>query len=72
MEEERRLCYVAITRAKERLIFTLARARSVFGSRNANIPSRFLEEIPKHLLRWQRIGNDFSNDDEDTILYDDF
>jgi len=44
----------------------------VFGSRNANIPSRFLEEIPKHLLRWQRIGNDFSNDDEDTILYDDF
>ena len=72
MEEERRLCYVAITRAKERLIFTLARARSVFGSRNANIPSRFLEEMPKHLLRWQRIGNDFSNDDEDTILYDDF
>jgi DNA helicase-2/ATP-dependent DNA helicase PcrA len=53
LEEERRLCYVAITRAKDRLIATLAKWRTIFGSRQANIPSRFLYEIPEELLSWE-------------------
>ena len=69
LEEERRLCYVAVTRAKERLYITLARWRSIFGSRQANIPSRFLDEIPAHLLSWER-PDDASWDDE-RIDYDD-
>ncbi len=49
MEEERRLCYVAITRAKERLYLLYARERSLYGRTSYNPPSRFLEEIPPHL-----------------------
>lgn len=49
-EEERRLCYVGITRAKERLFLTCARCRTVFGSTSYNKPSRFLDEIPDTLL----------------------
>jgi DNA helicase-2/ATP-dependent DNA helicase PcrA len=49
LEEERRLCYVAITRAMQRLCFTFARSRSLFGSRSYNMPSRFLDEIPQEL-----------------------
>lgn len=50
MEEERRLCYVGITRAKERLVLTHALSRNLFGRANMNPPSRFLKEIPPHLL----------------------
>ncbi len=46
MEEERRLCYVAITRAKERLFLTSARERMIFGRTTANRVSRFISEIP--------------------------
>jgi len=46
IEEERRLCYVAMTRAKERLVFTCARQRMLFGHTSSNKPSRFLDEIP--------------------------
>lgn len=46
MEEERRLCYVGITRAMRLLYMTNARSRAVFGMRQANPPSRFLDEIP--------------------------
>ena len=49
LEEERRLCYVAITRAKERLFLTHANTRLYFGDLQANPPSRFLEEIPENL-----------------------
>ena len=49
LEEERRLCYVGITRARERLYLTHARVRSLFGSRDWNVPSRFLSEIPGDL-----------------------
>lgn len=49
-EEERRLCYVGITRAKEHLYMTCARCRTVFGSTSYNKPSRFLDEIPDNLL----------------------
>jgi ATP-dependent DNA helicase UvrD/PcrA len=55
LEEERRLCYVAITRAKEQLHVTLAKWRTIYGSRQANIPSRFLSEIPEHLLTRKNI-----------------
>jgi len=50
LEEERRLCYVAMTRAKERLYITFARQRLYLGERATHLPSRFLDEIPKHLL----------------------
>jgi DNA helicase-2/ATP-dependent DNA helicase PcrA len=49
-EEERRLCYVAITRAAEKLFLTYASYRTVFGSKNATIPSQFLSDIPQELL----------------------
>ncbi|MED4585306.1 DNA helicase PcrA [Brevibacillus choshinensis] len=50
MEEERRLAYVGITRAEERLFMTCARMRTLFGRTNVNAPSRFLQEIPAELL----------------------
>ena len=49
-EEERRLMYVAITRAKEKLFLSYAAYRTVFGSKNATIPSQFLSDIPEDLL----------------------
>ncbi len=51
LEEERRLCYVGMTRAKERLILTRALSRRLFGRSQFNDASRFIEEIPSHLLR---------------------
>lgn len=50
MEEERRLCYVAITRAKENLTITYAKQRMLYGRTNAALPSRFLREIPEDVL----------------------
>jgi DNA helicase-2/ATP-dependent DNA helicase PcrA len=49
LEEERRLCYVGITRAMRQLYLTFARARSLYGARDWNLPSRFLDEIPDEL-----------------------
>lgn len=50
LEEERRLCYVGITRAKERLYLTFANRRLYFGTRTQNMISRFLADIPQHAL----------------------
>lgn len=50
LEEERRLCYVGMTRAMEKLYLSRARRRRVYGTYQFNPPSRFLEEIPPHLL----------------------
>lgn len=50
LEEERRLCYVGITRAKENLFLTCSKQRTVFGSTSCNLISRFLREIPEDLL----------------------
>ena len=50
LEEERRLCYVGITRAKEHLFLTFAGQRTIFGSTSCNKVSRFIEEIPTELL----------------------
>ena len=52
IEEERRLCYVAMTRAKERLTLTNARQRMLFGRTTPNAPSRFLEEVPSETADW--------------------
>lgn len=51
MEEERRLCYVGITRAQQRLFLTAANRRFVWGKEEASKTSRFLDEIPRHLLK---------------------
>lgn len=50
MEEERRLCYVAITRAKQTLSISYAKQRMLYGRTNASLPSRFLREIPEDIL----------------------
>ena len=55
MEEERRLCYVAITRAKKRLFLSCARQRMLFGRTTANRVSRFIDEIPEEHLEKRNI-----------------
>jgi DNA helicase II / ATP-dependent DNA helicase PcrA len=52
LEEERRLAYVAITRARNRLYLSHAQTRMLHGQTRYNIPSRFLEEIPQALMKW--------------------
>lgn len=56
LEEERRLAYVGITRARERLYLTRSSLRSAWGQPSYNPPSRFLEEIPATHLQWKRKG----------------
>ncbi|MDQ0941312.1 DNA helicase PcrA [Streptomyces sp. V1I1] len=56
LEEERRLAYVGITRARERLYLTRSSMRSAWGQPSYNPPSRFLEEIPGQHLQWKRTG----------------
>ncbi|MCL2552429.1 MAG: DNA helicase PcrA [Actinomycetia bacterium] len=56
LEEERRLAYVGITRARERLYLTRSTMRSAWGQPSYNPPSRFLEEIPPALIEWKRTG----------------
>ena len=50
IEEERRLCYVGITRAKEELFLTLTRKRTLYGRTNPSVASRFIEELPKECI----------------------
>ncbi len=54
LEEERRLAYVGVTRARERLYLTRAGVRSAWGAPQYNPPSRFLDEIPEELIDWRR------------------
>ena len=56
LEEERRLAYVGITRARERLYLTRSTLRSAWGQPSYNPPSRFLEEIPPTHVEWKRTG----------------
>ena len=56
LEEERRLAYVGITRAKERLYLSYAQLRSLFGRTVANVPSRFLDELPEDALERAQPG----------------
>jgi ATP-dependent DNA helicase UvrD/PcrA len=55
LEEERRLAYVGMTRAKERLVLTHASARSLYGSRSYNLSSRFLDELPDDRVERHRL-----------------
>ena len=55
LEEERRLAYVGMTRAKEHLTLTHASARALYGNRNYNLPSRFLEELPQEEVHRERL-----------------
>ncbi len=59
LEEERRLCYVAITRAKEKLYIVNARSRMLFGQVQVNLPSRFVKEIDQDLLNMPKEANEF-------------
>ncbi|SFU32903.1 UvrD-helicase domain-containing protein [Nitrosospira multiformis] len=52
LEEERRLMYVAVTRARRRLYLSFAQSRMLHGQTRYNIPTRFLEEIPQSVLKW--------------------
>ncbi len=53
LEEERRLCYVGVTRAKKRLYLVHTNARTFYGTKQPNLPSRFLDDIPEHLIEYQ-------------------
>ena len=55
LEEERRLCYVGMTRAKERLVLLHAARRSLYGRADANLPSRFLDELPEDGVERERL-----------------
>lgn len=65
IEEERRLCYVAITRAKRRLTITNAATRMLYGSTGRNLPSRFLKEIPLEYCTVTRAQTGFGFSDFD-------
>lgn len=58
LAEERRLAYVGITRARQRLYLSRALMRSTFGQLLANPPSRFLEDVPAHLVEWRRLPDE--------------
>ncbi|MGK0499213.1 MAG: DNA helicase-2/ATP-dependent DNA helicase PcrA [Oceanicoccus sp.] len=60
LEEERRLCYVGITRAMEKLYISYAETRRMYGSENFNSPSRFIREIPQELMQEVRLNTTIS------------
>ena len=68
LEEERRLCYVGITRAKQNLFISCARQRTIFGSTSCNQVSRFVKEIPKELMD----GFDENFEDKPQKTYEDY
>lgn len=68
LEEERRLCYVGITRAKQNLFISCARQRTIFGSTSCNQVSRFVKEIPKELMD----GFDKNFEDKPQKTYEDY
>jgi ATP-dependent DNA helicase Rep len=57
IEEERRLCYVGITRARKNLTLTYAKKRKQFGETGNTTPSRFLAELPENLIHWEGRGD---------------
>lgn len=63
LEEERRLCYVGMTRAKEKLYLIYARRRLYFGQRVSNPPSRFLDDIPEYLREEKEVDLEFDTID---------
>lgn len=65
-EEERRLFYVAMTRAMKKLYITFAQGRMLFGQLKFNGPSRFLHEIPKKYYSWEKVMQDWSDSNQYT------
>lgn len=63
LEEERRLCYVGVTRAKEHLYLTFAKQRVIFGQRNTTTPSRFIFELPQEILDSNNIDTSILNNE---------
>ncbi|MDG4793910.1 DNA helicase PcrA [Micromonospora sp. WMMD1082] len=61
LEEERRLAYVGITRARQRLYLSRAVTRSAWGQPSYNPPSRFVEELPPELVRWERTEGSYTS-----------
>jgi DNA helicase-2/ATP-dependent DNA helicase PcrA len=61
LEEERRLAYVGITRARQRLYLSRAVTRSAWGQPQYNPPSRFTDELPGDLVRWERTGASYTS-----------
>jgi DNA helicase-2/ATP-dependent DNA helicase PcrA len=77
LEEERRLMYVAITRAKKKLIMSFAKSRYIFGDMQNSLPSRFLKELPESEIDFEEVGfagrssfQKFSDEDEDDYSQD--
>lgn len=68
LEEERRLCYVGITRAKEKLYLSWAARRLLFGEIQMNIPSRFIGEIPKEYIQWQETDREDEDHEDDSFI----
>lgn len=68
LEEERRLCYVAITRAQELLFITYAKIRTIYGNVNYSLPSRFIEEIPENLITTIEESSGLSKDNNRQLI----
>ena len=69
IEEERRLFYVALTRAREKILITLARHRMLYGDILYNDPSRFLGEIPEHLISGTDLSFSKKDYDDETSIW---
>lgn len=67
-EEERRLFYVALTRAKEKLFLSFSVVRTIFGGKQMNMPSKFLSDIPEHLYKMEEFNPETII--EDVVRYD--
>jgi superfamily I DNA/RNA helicase len=72
IDEERRLCYVGITRARRYLTITRCRERKKYGKLQERVPSRFLEEIPENLLNCQEAGTKVATEEEADRMAHDF
>ena len=79
LEEERRLCYVGITRAEQKLTLSYAESRRLYGEENLTRPSRFLAELPQELLEEVRLQgsitrstyfNDYAKNKDNSIGHD--
>jgi len=69
MEEERRLCYVGITRAKNRVHLIFTRVRRIFGRTQINYPSRFISDIPEHLVDYRNQGYNYLGEEDSENEY---
>ena len=71
LEEERRLCYVGITRAKEKLYLSNAKKRMLYGKENLTVPSRFIKEIPEDLIEYTKSSiKEEKKIDKTKVFYD--